>query len=292
MSYCEANDLAVGYNSPLLEHIKFAAERGQILTLIGPNGAGKSTLMKTLAAQLAPQGGTVLLDGQSLSVYAPNARARKMALMVPHTNRTELTTCFDVAAAGRYPYTGRLGILSEEDKKQVFDALHLVNAADIADRDFDKISDGQRQRVLLARAVCQKPEILFLDEPTSFLDVKGKAELMTILRHLAKEKNTAIILSLHELDLAQKLSDAVVCVSLDSAATQRARARHSVPPVRRDCFSPARPWKRSVCVHRKASLLRSRQSTVRRPKPAPYAPFAKTEETILTPRTACPSSQM
>lgn len=176
MSYCEANDLAVGYNSPLLEHIEFAAERGQILTLIGPNGAGKSTLMKTLAAQLAPQGGTVLLDGQSLSVYAPNARARKMALMVPHTNRTELTTCFDVTAAGRYPYTGRLGILSEEDKKQVFDALHLVNAADIADRDFDKISDGQRQRVLLARAVCQEPEILFLDEPTSFLDVKGKAE--------------------------------------------------------------------------------------------------------------------
>ena len=218
MSYCEANDLAVGYNSPLLEHIKFAAERGQILTLIGPNGAGKSTLMKTLAAQLAPQGGTVLLDGQSLSVYSPNARARKMALMVPHTNRTELTTCFDVAAAGRYPYTGRLGILSEEDKKQVFDALHLVNAADIADRDFDKISDGQRQRVLLARAVCQEPELLFLDEPTSFLDVKGKAELMTILRRLAKEKNTAIILSLHELDLAQKLSDAVVCVSPNSVS--------------------------------------------------------------------------
>lgn len=218
MSYCEANDLAVGYNSPLLKHIKFAAERGQILTLIGPNGAGKSTLMKTLAAQLAPQGGAVLLDGQSLSVYSPNARARKMALMVPHTNRTELTTCFDVAAAGRYPYTGRLGILSEEDKKQVFDALHLVNAADIADRDFDKISDGQRQRVLLARAVCQEPEILLLDEPTSFLDVKGKAELMTILRRLAKEKNTAIILSLHELDLAQKLSDAVVCVSPNSVS--------------------------------------------------------------------------
>ena len=141
-----------------------------------------------------------------------------MALMVPHTNRTELTTCFDVAAAGRYPYTGRLGILSEEDKKQVFDALHLVNAADIANRDFDKISDGQRQRVLLARAVCQEPEILFLDEPTSFLDIKGKAELMTILRRLAKEKNTAIILSLHELDLAQKLSDAVVCVSPNSVS--------------------------------------------------------------------------
>ena len=168
-------------------------------TLLGVTGSGKTFTManviaelnrptlvlahnKTLAAQLAPQGGAVLLDGQSLSVYSPNARARKMALMVPHTNRTELTTCFDVAAAGRYPYTGRLGILSEEDKKQVFDALHLVNAADIADRDFDKISDGQRQRVLLARAVCQEPEILFLDEPTSFLDVKGKAELLSLIQ--------------------------------------------------------------------------------------------------------------
>ncbi len=98
-----------------------------------------------------------------------------MALMVPHTDRTELTTCFDVAAAGRYPYTGRLGILSDEDKQQVHDALHLVGAAHLADRDFNKISDGQRQRVLLARAVCQQPEILLLDEPTSFLDIKGKA---------------------------------------------------------------------------------------------------------------------
>ena len=89
MSYCEANDLAVGYNSPLLEHIKFAAERGQILTLIGPNGAGKSTLMKTLAAQLAPQGGTVLLDGQSLSVYSPNARGPKPDNLHPQCPRAQ-----------------------------------------------------------------------------------------------------------------------------------------------------------------------------------------------------------
>ena len=173
MSYCEANDLAVGYNSPLLEHIKFAAERGQILTLIGRTARVNRPDENACRAACAA-GWDRLLDGQSLSVYAPNARARKMALMVPHTNRTELTTCFDVAAAGRYPYTGRLGILSEEDKKQVFDALHLVNAADIADRDFDKISDGQRQRVLLARAVCQKPEILFWTNRRRFSMLKVK----------------------------------------------------------------------------------------------------------------------
>ena len=213
MSYCETHDLAVGYGAPLLQGINLQAERGRILALIGPNGAGKSTLLKTLAGQLAAQGGAVLLDGRSLTDYTPSARARKLALMVPHTARTELTTAFEVAAAGRYPYTGRLGILSEADRQQVRDALQLVQADALADRDFAKLSDGQRQRVLLARAVCQQPEILLLDEPTSFLDVKGKAELMSILRTLARDKNVAVVVTLHELELARKLADAVVCVA-------------------------------------------------------------------------------
>ena len=213
MSYCETQDLAIGYGTPLLRDIALQAERGKVLALIGPNGAGKSTLLKTLAGQLAAQGGAVLLDGQTLTTYTPHARARKLALMLPHTARTELATCFDVAAAGRYPYTGRLGILSDADRRAVHEALTLVQAEALADRDFTKISDGQRQRVLLARAVCQQPEILLLDEPTSFLDVKGKAELMGILQTLAHEKNVAIIVTLHELELAQKLADAVVCVA-------------------------------------------------------------------------------
>ena len=213
MSYCETQDLAIGYGTPLLRDIALRTERGKVLALIGPNGAGKSTLLKTLAGQLAAQGGAVLLDGQTLTAYTPNARARKLALMLPHTARTELATCFDVTAAGRYPYTGRLGILSDADRRAVHEALTLVQAEALADRDFTKISDGQRQRVLLARAVCQQPEILLLDEPTSFLDVKGKAELMGILQTLAHEKNVAIIVTLHELELAQKLADAVVCVA-------------------------------------------------------------------------------
>ena len=213
MSCCETQNLAVGYGAPLLRDIALHAERGKILALIGPNGAGKSTLLKTLAGQLAAQGGAVLLDGQDLTGYTPNARARKLALMLPHTARTELTSCFEVAAAGRYPYTGRLGILSDADRQQVHDALCLVRAEELEDRDFARISDGQRQRVLLARAVCQQPEILLLDEPTSFLDVKGKAELMDILQVLAHEKNVAVIVTLHELELAQRLADAVVCVA-------------------------------------------------------------------------------
>ena len=213
---CETQDLAIGYGkAPLAEGIALGAKPGQILTLIGPNGAGKSTLLKTLAGQLAPLGGTVLLDGQDLTAYTGPDRARKLALMLPHTRRTELTTCFEFAAAGRIPYTGRLGILSPADRQAVQHALEVAGAAHLADRDFNCISDGQRQRVLLARAICQQPQVLLLDEPTSFLDIKGKIELLTILQKLAHEDKLAVIVSLHELDMAQKVSDAVVCVFPD-----------------------------------------------------------------------------
>ena len=213
---CETQDLAIGYSkTPLAENIALGAKPGQILTLIGPNGAGKSTLLKTLAGQLSPLGGTVLLDGQDLTAYTGPDRARKLALMLPHTRRTELTTCFEFAAAGRIPYTGRLGILSPADRQAVQHALEVAGAAHLADRDFNCISDGQRQRVLLARAICQQPQVLLLDEPTSFLDIKGKIELLTILQKLAHEDGLAVIVSLHELDMAQKVSDAVVCVFPD-----------------------------------------------------------------------------
>ena len=231
--YCRAEDLAIGYGkTPLIEHIGLGVGKGTVLTLIGPNGAGKSTLLKTLAAQLAPQGGAVLLDGKNLADYSGPERARKMALMVPHTRRTELITCFEMASAGRYPYTGRLGVLSAEDKCQVHAALALVGAEALAGRDFSRISDGQRQRVLLARAICQQPELILLDEPTSFLDIKGKAELLAILKSLARDKKMAVILSLHELELAQKVSDKVVCVSAagvsDVMTPEKAFARENI----------------------------------------------------------------
>ena len=213
---CTARELAIGYGkTPLLSDICLGVQPGQILTLIGPNGAGKSTLLKTLAGQLAPMGGTVLLAGKDLTAYTGTERAKKLALMAPHSRRMELTTCFDFVSAGRYPYTGRLGILSAEDRQQVHRALELVGAAQLAGRDFNRISDGQRQRILLARALCQQPEVILLDEPTSFLDIKGKIELLTILQKLAHEQGLAVIVSLHELDMAQKIADAVVCVFPD-----------------------------------------------------------------------------
>lgn len=212
--YFELRDLAVGYGGkPILSQLSLSLERGGIMTLMGPNGSGKSTILKTVARRLPAISGEIRLDGEDLRSMPGGKLSKKMAVVLTDRIRPELMTCFEIAAAGRYPYTGVFGVLTAHDRKVVYSALEQVNAADIADRDFTSVSDGQRQRVLLARAIAQEPEIIVLDEPTSFLDIRHKIELLEILRAMAKERGVAIIMSLHEIDLASKVSDVIVCVS-------------------------------------------------------------------------------
>ena len=135
-----------------------------------------------------------------------------MAVVLTDRIKTELMTCHDIVATGRYPYTGRLGILTQEDERLVEEAMQAVHAQELGNRDFNAISDGQKQRVLLARAICQDPDVIVLDEPTSFLDVKYKLELLSILERMARQKKITVIMSLHEIDLAQKISDKIICV--------------------------------------------------------------------------------
>ena len=135
-----------------------------------------------------------------------------MSLLLTEKIDPELMTCRDIVATGRYPYTGRLGILSAEDHFKVDEAMALTHAMELSERPFRAISDGQRQRILLARALCQDPGVLLMDEPTSYLDIHHKLELLGLLRRLVKEKNLTVIMSLHEIDLAQKVSDVVLCL--------------------------------------------------------------------------------
>lgn len=208
--------MTVGYDGkPLIRDIEIRLKRGEILTLIGPNGAGKSTILKSMVRQLKLVAGTVYLDGEMMHKMSGKEVARKLAVVMTDRIRPEMMTCEDLVATGRYPYTGTLGILSAEDHKKVLDAMKTVHALEFKDRDFTAVSDGQRQRVLLARAICQEPEIIVLDEPTSFLDIKHKLELLSILKRMVKERHTAVLMSLHELDLAQKVSDRVMCVKGD-----------------------------------------------------------------------------
>lgn len=186
--------------------------QGEIVTLIGPNGSGKSTILKSITRQLKLIGGTVFFDDTSLMELSYKELSSKMAVVLTERIKTELMNCHDIVATGRYPYTGRLGILTKRDEELVEEAMEAVHAQELGNQDFNAISDGQRQRVLLARAICQEPEILILDEPTSFLDVKHKLELLAILEKMAREKKMTVIMSLHEIDLAQKVSDKIVCV--------------------------------------------------------------------------------
>ena len=212
--YISAEQMTVGYDGkPLIENINIQVKRGEILTLIGPNGSGKSTILKSMIKELKLIAGTVVLDGRDMADLRERDIAKKLAIVMTERIKAELLTCWDIAATGRYPYTGHLGLLTKEDRAIVDAALETVHAKDFADRPVSAISDGQRQRVLLARAIAQQPEIIVLDEPTSFLDVKHKLELLDILKSMVREQNVAVIVSLHELDLAQKISDRVVCVA-------------------------------------------------------------------------------
>ena len=208
-----ARTLAAGYRKHIIcEDISFTVEPGKILTLIGPNGAGKSTVLKTIAAQLPPIGGSVLLGEQVLHELPETAVAKELSLFLTSRLRTELMTCREVVETGRYPYTGRLGILSQHDRAVVAEAMERTHVTDLAEQDFTCISDGQRQRVMLARAIAQEPSVLVLDEPTSYLDIRHKLELLGLIKQLVRERQTAVILSLHELELAERISDRLLCI--------------------------------------------------------------------------------
>lgn len=211
--YFYTEKLTVGYHGePLIQDIEIAMNKGEILTLIGPNGAGKSTVLKSIAGQLKTLGGTVYLGKESLTGMDRGKRAKKMSVVFTGKIRSELMTCRDMVATGRYPYTGKFGILSAEDHRIVEESMELVHVTDLGEQDFNRISDGQRQRVMLARAMCQEPEILILDEPTSYLDVRYKLEFLSILQEMRAKKGLTVIMSLHELELAQRVSDRLLCL--------------------------------------------------------------------------------
>lgn len=213
MTYFATQEMSVGYQKhPLIDNIDIRLERGEILTLIGPNGAGKSTILKSIARQLQLLHGVIYLDQRDLQQLSGAELSRRMAVLLTDRLRTELMTCEDVVATGRYPYTGRFGLLSEADRRAVREAMELVHVTELGDQDFTRISDGQRQRVMLARAICQEPEIIILDEPTSYLDVKYKLEFLSILQEMRRKKGLTVIMSLHELELAARISDRILCI--------------------------------------------------------------------------------
>lgn len=204
---CESGEGAAA----VVSGINIKIERGQTVCLIGPNGSGKTTALRTVTGQLRELGGSMTICGRPLAGMSEKERAKYISVVLTERISPELMTCRDIVSMGRYPYTGRMGLLREDDRAKVDEAIAMVNASDIADRQLTQTSDGQRQRIMLARAICQEAALIVLDEPTSFLDIRYKLEILTVLKRLARERGTGVLMSVHELELARAVADYVIC---------------------------------------------------------------------------------
>lgn len=210
----DVNGLAIGYGRHTVCHgISFRLDRGEILSVIGPNGSGKTTLLTTLYRQIPPLAGEIRLLGQGVSDFASRDFARTAAILTTNRPTLSLTTCREIVESGRYPYTGKLGFLSENDKSSVSLAMDEAGVSDLAEMNFSKISDGQKQRVMLAKAFAQSTPLLILDEPTSYLDIRYQTEFWEILTKKVRHDNISVIMSVHELSVIKKISDTVLCLS-------------------------------------------------------------------------------
>ena len=207
--------LSAGYRGKaVVPKVSLDIKKGEIISFIGPNGAGKSTLLKTLYRELSPVSGAVYVDGNDVAKMPLKELARKMSIVTTDRIKPEHMTCREVVMAGRLPYTDGFGVLGKEDRDAAEEAIALMKIEGFANKQFNNLSDGQKQRTLIARAIAQDPEYLVMDEPTSYLDIRYRMELMEVLEGLAK-KGVTIVMSIHELELAVAVSDRLLLVYED-----------------------------------------------------------------------------
>jgi len=208
-------DLTVGYASSrhrtraILERVNVSASHGELVCLLGPNGIGKSTLLRTLAAMQPALAGRVELDSQDTRALTPDELARRLAVVLTDRGVVDGLTARRVVELGRHPHIGWFGVLRQHDRAAVEAALAAVGASHLAQRETSRLSDGERQRVMIARALAQQPSVLLLDEPTAFLDLPSRVELMALLRDLTRAEDVLVVVSTHDLELALRVADVV-----------------------------------------------------------------------------------
>lgn len=202
------NDLRIGYNHKTLVTLpQTTVDAGEFVCLLGRNGQGKSTLLRTLGGFLAPISGEVMLHDTPVRALRGVARARRIAVVLTERPQVGALGVMDLVEMGRQPYTGWAGVLADEDRGIAAAALEQVGGAHLAARTVDSLSDGERQRVMIARALAQQPDLMLLDEITAFLDLPSRVTIIDMLRRIAAEKGTAIILSSHDLELSLQTAD-------------------------------------------------------------------------------------
>ena len=211
-------DLAVGYKargsrSVVLDGLNLSARAGEMVCLLGTNGTGKSTLLRTLARIQPALSGSVRIGGADLRQLRPIELARRLGVVLTERITVGALTARRVVELGRYPYWDWSGQMTQTDHDVVDWAIEAVGAVHLASRDSMSLSDGERQRFMIARALAQEPSILLLDEPTAFLDVPSRVQVMGLLRRLARDEKLAIVVSTHDLELALRMADTIWLVA-------------------------------------------------------------------------------
>lgn len=217
----KTEDLSIGYASKktktiVASHINIELHKGELIGLIGANGIGKSTLLRTLTKVQNPFNGTIFINNKQISKYASVDLAKAMSLVLTEQISSKNLSVLEVVALGRQPYTNWVGNLSERDLTIVSEALSLTNIEDLKHKKCFELSDGQLQKVMIARALAQDTDLIILDEPTTHLDMYHKAYILKLLQRLAKETNKTILFSSHEIDLAIQLCDKLVVMTKDN----------------------------------------------------------------------------
>ncbi len=201
------DNLTIGYDHPLLSGLGLTAKSGEFVCLMGPNGSGKSTLLRTLATLLPPLQGSILVDSQSLFQLGAREKARLISLVLTEHLDLGYLRVIELVAMGRYPHTGWRGRLQNADKEAVEQALNATGLQDLAMRPVQELSDGQRQKALIARALAQDGSVMLLDEPLIHLDVGNKWEVMNLLRITTRNFNKVLLMATHEIDLCLQFAD-------------------------------------------------------------------------------------
>ncbi|MBE9260494.1 ABC transporter ATP-binding protein, partial [Dolichospermum sp. LEGE 00246] len=214
-SILKTHNLTIGYKTSqktirnVASNISTSLQTGELVCLLGPNGAGKSTLLRTLAGMQPPIAGEVKLLEDDIYKLPPQELAKRLSLVLTEKIDVGMLSAYALVTMGRYPYTDWWGKLSSEDENIINWAIKSVGAVNLAQRNVSELSDGERQKIMIARALAQSPMVMLLDEPTAFLDLPRRVEIMQLLRQLARDTNQAILLSTHDLDLALRLADKI-----------------------------------------------------------------------------------
>lgn len=207
------HDFSIGYGErTLLREVDATIGEGSLTALIGRNGTGKSTLLRAIAGLNRRYSGDILIGGRDISGMKVPEMARTLAFVTTGRMRVANLRCEDVVAIGRAPYTNWIGRMQPQDREIVRRSLASVGMEDYADRTMDKMSDGECQRIMIARALAQSTPVILLDEPTSFLDMPNRYELCSLLRRLAHDEGKCIFFSTHELDIALSLADRIALI--------------------------------------------------------------------------------